>query len=51
VAKSLKDATMSECDGTTLFGGKAAFGKGTTAFKSIRLPPHYQVKVNVQLWK
>jgi hypothetical protein len=42
---------MTKCDKVGLVGGYGAFGKGATALKQLNLPPHYKLKVNVQLWK
>jgi hypothetical protein len=32
-------------------GGFNAFGRRATVAKTIRLPPHYKLKIKVQLWR
>lgn len=32
-------------------GGYAAFGRRAVASKGFKVPPHYKLKINVQLWK
>ncbi|CAD8105868.1 unnamed protein product [Paramecium primaurelia] len=51
VKKAFKGNTFSKCDKISLVGGYGAFGKGATALKQLTLPPHYKLKINVQLWK
>lgn len=39
------NAQASTCGGVPLFGGFNLFGKGTKVSKSVKLPPHYRLKV------
>ncbi|KAM3141453.1 hypothetical protein pb186bvf_006571 [Paramecium bursaria] len=46
------NSLLFNCGGTTVVGGPKSFGKGAVASKEFKnLPPHFQVKVNLQLWK
>ncbi|CAD8106310.1 unnamed protein product [Paramecium primaurelia] len=42
---------ITKCNEKTIIGGLKTFGLKTTATKFIKLPPHYKLKFNIQLWK
>ncbi|CAK72298.1 unnamed protein product (macronuclear) [Paramecium tetraurelia] len=39
------------CSGASVFGGPKAFGKGAIVTKQFQLPPHFQIKIQVEVWK
>lgn len=51
VKNAYKDNKFSSCGSVSLVGGYAAFGTRATAKKGFKVPPHYKLKINVQLWK
>jgi hypothetical protein len=34
-----------------ILGGPLAFGKKAALAKTFKVPPHYQLRINVQIWK
>ncbi|CAK61100.1 unnamed protein product (macronuclear) [Paramecium tetraurelia] len=42
---------ITKCSGKNIIGGLKTFGTKSTATKLIKIPPHYKLKFNLQLWK
>ncbi|CAD8134355.1 unnamed protein product [Paramecium octaurelia] len=39
------------CSDAAVFGGPKTFGKGAIVTRQFQLPPHFQIKVQVEVWK
>ncbi|CAD8148553.1 unnamed protein product [Paramecium pentaurelia] len=39
------------CSDATVFGGPKVFGKGAIVTRQFQLPPHFQIKISVEVWK
>jgi hypothetical protein len=51
IQNKYKGDAINKCGDVAIVGGYNAFGRRATATKQIRVPPHFKLKLQVQLWK